>query len=166
MVRYLVILVVLVALAPFAPGLLQDWVETAQTTAAEQERNQKAGRRVHRIAMADNGHYLAQAELNGKDVTLLVDTGASVVALPEAVARRIGIHPRRDDYTVGVSTANGSIAAAPVTVRELKLGAIRLKDVSAVVIRDDALSVPLLGMSVLGRLQRFDISGDTMVLVQ
>jgi len=41
-----------------------------------------------------------------------------------------------------------------------------LKNVETLVLQEGLLSVPLLGMSALGRLERFDISDDTLVLVQ
>ena len=63
-------------------------------------------------------------------------------------------------------TANGIALAAPVTLRELRLGSIRLNNVEALVMPEGALELPLIGMSVLGRLAKVDIRSGTMRLIQ
>ncbi len=97
---------------------------------------------------------------------MLVDTGATQVALPLAEARKTGINLQPADFKVAVQTANGKTLAAPVTLRDVKLGAIRLKNIDALVLDDKALASPLLGMSALNQLKRFDFSNDTLVLVE
>ena len=94
----------------------------------------------------------------------MVDTGATSVAINEATARRLGIRPRLADYSLPISTANGIIHAAPVILRSVSVDGIRVRDVRAVVVRGEVLPVNLLGMSFLGRLSRFEIAGDRLVL--
>ncbi|WP_346906830.1 TIGR02281 family clan AA aspartic protease, partial [uncultured Roseibium sp.] len=124
------------------------------------------GSKTFEIPMARNGQYVTEASLNGREVTLLVDTGASKIALPEDVARNIGIFLQPSDYNMRVTTANGIAKGAAATLRDLRLGPIRLKDVDVMVLEDGLLTTPLLGMSALGRLERFHISDNTLILEQ
>lgn len=56
--------------------------------------------------------------------------------------------------------------AAPVTLKEVRVGAIRVRDVKAIVAREGALGVNLLGMSFIGALKRFEMKGERLTLVQ
>ena len=60
----------------------------------------------------------------------------------------------------------GVVMAARVNLREVRVGSVVLRDVTAVVVPGDALPVNLLGMSFLGRLSRFEIAGSQLVLSQ
>ena len=165
MARYLLLFLVLLALVPFVPKWAETWVPAGKETTAPKAAVASSGRTL-KIPADASGHFITRAEINGRDVEVLVDTGATLVALPQSVARRAGLSIRKDDFTASVTTANGSIAAAPVVVKDLRLGAIRLSEVDAIVLPDASLSKALLGMSALRKLERFDISGDTLVLVQ
>ena len=112
------------------------------------------------------GHYLVDALVNGRRIPVMVDTGATAVALNADSARRLGIYVSRSDYKLPISTANGVIAAAPVTLREVRLGGISVRNVEAVVLPGEVLPVNLLGMTFLSRLSKFQISGGQLVLVQ
>jgi aspartyl protease family protein len=112
------------------------------------------------------GHFAANAVINGRSTEMLVDTGASVVALTPATARRLGIHPAAGDYSLRMSTANGEASAAPVTLDEIRIGDVTVREVPAVVFAGDGLGVDLLGMTFLKRLTRFEIGGGQLVLVQ
>lgn len=83
----------------------------------------------------------------------MVDTGASVIALRERDAARLGLHPARRDYTVNVSTANGTLKAAPVELNRVEVGGLTVRNVAALVLPDDALSQNLLGMSFLSKVK-------------
>jgi aspartyl protease family protein len=112
------------------------------------------------------GHFAADAVVNGRSTEMLVDTGASVVALTPATARRLGLHPAAGDYSLRMSTANGDAAAAPVMLDEIRIGDVTVRQVPAVVFLGDGLGVDLLGMTFLKRLTRFEIGGGQLVLVQ
>jgi aspartyl protease family protein len=112
------------------------------------------------------GHFLVAASVNGRDIEAMVDTGATTVALNAESARRLGIVPARSAFTAPISTANGIVAAAPVTLDEVRVGGIRLRNVAAVVVPDGLLQVNLLGMSFLGRLSKFELSGPQLVLYE
>jgi aspartyl protease family protein len=81
----------------------------------------------------------------------MVDTGASSIALREGDAARIGIHPTRREFTARISTANGVIMAAPIQLGRVEIGDVIVRNVTAMVLPDEALGENLLGMSFLGQ---------------
>lgn len=171
--RYFFVVLIVLAAAPLAPKYLEQWAthRSGQDTGTDarsqtSEDDLSGSGRSFKIPMARNGQYVTEARINGREVTMLVDTGASQIALPEDLARKIGIFLQPSDYKTPVQTANGIARAAATNLRELRLGPIRLKNVDALVLEDGLLSTPLLGMSALGKLERFDISNDTLILVQ
>ena len=96
----------------------------------------------------------------------LLARGASVVALNESTAARFGLRPMPADYKAAVSTANGTIKAAPARLAMVDLGGIIVRDVDAMVLPDEALSENLLGLSFLSKLKRFEYANGKMVLEQ
>jgi aspartyl protease family protein len=122
-----------------------------------------AGRTVELKAGA-YGHFHAHAEINGQSISVMVDTGASIVALTFDDARAAGLYVRDSDFTHRVSTANGFARIAPVTIDRLSVGDIEVRDVSGAVMEQGKLGTTLLGMSFLSRLQRVDIRSGMLVL--
>jgi aspartyl protease family protein len=112
------------------------------------------------------GHFQVEGSVDGRRLDFMVDTGASLVALRERDANKLGIFPAPRDYTGRSSTANGVIAVAPVRLSSLEINGIRIYDVPAVVIPDQALSVNLLGMSFLSRVRRFEMANGRLVMEQ
>jgi aspartyl protease family protein len=109
------------------------------------------------------GHYMVQGQINGGSVRMLLDTGATMVALPASDATRLGI-----DYKSGrvgyVNTANGTVPAYLVKLNTVKVGDIELNQVDGVV-QEQGLPIILLGMSFLNRTEmRRD--GEQMVLTK
>ena len=72
------------------------------------------------LKAGQNGHFFVQAEINGRTMKVLVDTGASAVALSYEDARDIGLRPGSLEFNVPVSTANGIAKAAGSTSTRLK----------------------------------------------
>ncbi|MGE0752566.1 MAG: TIGR02281 family clan AA aspartic protease [Variibacter sp.] len=112
------------------------------------------------------GHYALEASINGRRMDVMVDTGASVVALTKRDASRLGINPAGSDYTSEVHTANGTVRAARVTLDAIEIGDIRVRDVTGLVVPDDALSENLLGLSFLSQLKRYEFSDGRLVMEQ
>jgi len=108
------------------------------------------------------GHFVAMASVEGTRVRFLVDTGATSVALNESDAKRIGIDISRLSYVIPVSTANGQTFAAPIELRDITIGDIRVENIPATVIKDSDQS--LLGMSFLSRLNSYEVNQDTLIL--
>lgn len=116
------------------------------------------------VAADYRGHFVVHPTIDNYRIKMLVDTGASFVALTEADARALGIRPSASEYTVGLRTANGVVRGARVNLREIKLGAILVRNVEAVVLPAGALSMSLLGTSFLGKLQGYEVQTGRMVL--
>lgn len=115
------------------------------------------------VAKSSDGHYWAEALVNGKRVRFLVDTGATAVALTAEDAERLGIRLADLDYTANVTTANGQARAAQVTLASVSVAGARVSDVQALVI-DKGLPTSLLGMTYLGRLSRFEATQSALIL--
>ena len=103
------------------------------------------------IPRSANGHFEANALVDGQRMGFIVDTGASVIILRRQEASRLGIHPAQRDYTAKISTANGTSFAAPIELGRVEVGGITVRNVAALVLPDEALSQNLLGMSFLSR---------------
>ena len=83
----------------------------------------------------------------------------------QADARRLGYEPSTLAYTRIYQTANGTVRGAPVTIPEIAIGPIRLTNVEASV-NEHETDGSLLGMSFLGRLSGWQVSGNTLILRQ
>jgi len=115
------------------------------------------------VSKAADGHFWAEASVNGARVRFLVDTGATTVALTEADARRLGLDPAELDYSTAVRTAAGETRAAAVKLASVSVAGARINDVDALVVRE-GLATSLLGMSYLGRLSRFEATQSALIL--
>lgn len=113
------------------------------------------------IAPDARGHYVAQGAVNGARVRFLVDTGATAVTLPLALARGLGIDPSLGQ-PVMIQTANGVVLGRRVRLDRVSLGEMTLHQVDAI-LQDGLGDHALLGMSFLSRtdLRR---EGDRLVL--
>lgn len=123
-----------------------------------------SGEKAVRIRGDGGGHFAAQGRVNGSDVRLLIDTGASTVVLKAADAERAGIDVAGLSFTVPVQTANGTAYAAPVRLREVAIGQIAFDSIEALVAKPGSLNDSLLGMSFLSRLKSYEVVGDFMTL--
>lgn len=110
------------------------------------------------------GHFLARVEVDGQSLSMMVDTGASTVALSYRDAERIGIDMDSLQFVQPVRTANGTAMAAPVTLPDVSVGGISRRNVRAGVLERGKLSESLLGMSYLGSLSSVQMSGDRLIL--
>jgi len=115
------------------------------------------------ISKAADGHYWAEADVNGRAVRFLVDTGASAVALTSEDAQRLGIDPSTLDYRFSVVTASGEARAAHVNLASISVAGARVDNVDAFVI-DHGLQTSLLGMTYLGRLSAFEATPQSLIL--
>jgi aspartyl protease family protein len=117
-----------------------------------------------RVLRADDAHFHVDAVVNGKSVSFLVDTGASLVALDRGTAEGVGIDVASLGFTTRVMTANGPARAAPVKLAYIKIGDIVRENVQAAVMDSDGDGLSLLGMSFLGTLSSFDFRGERLTL--
>jgi len=115
------------------------------------------------VLRAADGHYWAEATIDGRAVRVLVDTGASVVALTREDALRLGMHLSPGDFDQTVQTASGPARATDVTLASVSIAGARVEDVQALVV-EQGLSQSLLGMSYLGRLSAFEATPTGLTL--
>jgi aspartyl protease family protein len=106
------------------------------------------------------GHYVATGRINGERVEFLVDTGASDVSVPGALAARLGLER---GAALTYQTANGTVTGYRTRIDRLELGELVLQDVPASINPAYRENDVLLGMSVLKRLE-FTQRGDTLTL--
>ncbi|WP_292021745.1 MULTISPECIES: TIGR02281 family clan AA aspartic protease [unclassified Brevundimonas] len=115
------------------------------------------------VVKAEDGHYWAQARIDGRAVRVLVDTGASVVVLTRADAGRLGVAPEPASFTGRIQTASGMVRAAPVRLNTVSVAGARVDRVEALVV-EQGLEYSLLGMSYLGRLSAFEATPTGLTL--
>ena len=106
------------------------------------------------------GHYVAPGKINGTDVTFLLDTGATTISIPEAVANKIGLEK---GFRSDVSTANGNITVYNSTLDSMQLGGIKLFDIRGHINPYMDGETVLLGMSFMKHLE-ITQKGNTLTL--
>jgi aspartyl protease family protein len=111
-----------------------------------------------------DGHFTASVDVNGKPISMIVDTGASSIVLRPEDAAKAGIDLKDLSYSVTVLTANGRTMAAPIRLDTVAVGPLDRRKVEALVAKQGALAQSLLGMSFLSRLRSYEFSGDFLTL--
>jgi aspartyl protease family protein len=109
------------------------------------------------------GHFITDGAINGAPVRFVVDTGATVIALPAGDAVRLGLDYRKGQLAV-TKTAAGVVPVYRVRLDSVKVGAIELNGVEGVVI-EQGLEIALLGMSFLSRVEMTH-AGQLMTLTR
>ena len=149
----------LVALTIFFDGVLQ-----SQSNPNNEPEFNETDNGVKEVVLQRNrqGHYVANGTINGVPVTFLLDTGATDVAIPAAIARKAGL---KQGYINQAATANGIIQVYSTTLDELQLGNIRLHDIKASITPSMGGETILLGMSALKQVE-FTQRGSNLTLRQ
>lgn len=146
-------------------GISPAALAAAQDAAASgRSSSPRSGSSTSELRMGRDGHYHADAEVNGRAIEVLVDTGATMVAMTYEDAERAGIYVKDSDYTMRVSTANGTGRVAPVTIDRISIGEITVRNVKGAVVEPGKLQKTLLGMSFLGRLTRAEMRSGVLIL--
>jgi aspartyl protease family protein len=109
-----------------------------------------------------NGHYVANGTINGQPVVFFLDTGATIVSIPETTANRLNL---KRGMAIQVNTANGAITTYHTKLNSIALGKIELHNVRASINPHIQSNDILLGMSFLKHLE-FTQRGDTLILRQ
>jgi aspartyl protease family protein len=115
------------------------------------------------LAADTHGHFFTEGAINGRPVRFVIDTGATVVALPASDAVRLGLDYRKGPVAL-IKTAAGVVPVHRVRFDSVRLGAIEINAVDGVVI-EQGLDVALLGMSFLSRVEMKN-EGQLMTLTR
>lgn len=116
------------------------------------------------IKQAPNGHFHVEATVEGTQLRLLVDTGATTTVLNRDHAGRAGLYPAAHEFTIQVATANGTVRAAPIVIRDLRIGDAQLRDIPALVIDADTGGISVLGMTALQRFRSYEVRDGVLTL--
>jgi aspartyl protease family protein len=130
-------------------------------SAPTEELHLAASNAITLLRQAD-GHFYADVQVNGTAISMLVDTGASGIALSRDDARRAGIGISIGMPNVVGQGASGAVKGEYVTLDRVSLGGESATAVPAVVL--DGGSHSLLGQSFLGQFDSVEIKGDRMLL--
>ena len=109
-----------------------------------------------------DGHFYADTQINGTSIRMLVDTGATTIALSRDDARRAGLGISIGMPNVVGSGASGDVRGEYVTLDRISLGGESATKVPAIVL--DGGEKSLLGQSFLSKFASVEIKGDSMVL--
>jgi len=116
------------------------------------------------LSRSDDGHFRANARINGAATSVLVDTGASTVTLTYETAIAAGFDPDALSFSVPVSTANGIARASAVRLQNITIGSLSFDNVDAMIAEKGRLRSNLLGLSFLSLLSSYSVSGDRMTM--
>jgi aspartyl protease family protein len=111
----------------------------------------------------DDGHFYATVRVDGSDYRMLVDTGATMVALTAEDAQNMGLSWDPNALAPVARGVGGTVLGVPVKLRAISVGDFEAHDVQAVII-PDGLGVSLLGQTFLSQVPKVDISGSTLTL--
>ncbi len=117
-----------------------------------------------RVPMGSDGHFHVRVAINGVERDMLVDSGATTIALSTETAKAANININESPFPVIVDTANGTTTARRVTIATLQVGPITAKGLEAGV-QDSLGTEDLLGMNFLSQLKAWRVEGKTLVLV-
>jgi len=115
------------------------------------------------LAADTRGHFISEGAINDRPVRFVIDTGATMVALPAADAVRLGLDYRKGEVAL-TKTASGVVPVYRVRLERVRLGGIEIAGVEGVVI-EQGLDIALLGMSFLSRVEMKN-EGQVMTLTR
>lgn len=161
----------MVAAAMLLPGLATSYLDRPETESTEAKPQQAstakyAGGKGVLLEPSAGGHFFGTFTINGRKQDGLVDTGASVIAINISTARRLGVSTGSLSFNAPVSTANGTVKAARVSLDRVEIGGISVRDVEAMVLPDKSLSGMLVGMSFLNKLSSYRVENGALYLTR
>ncbi len=115
------------------------------------------------LQRSHDGHFYAEVFINGSPTRMLVDTGASVIALTGTDAETMGIHWDYSALSVVAQGASGPVEGVRVRLPEVEMDGFVARDVAAIVV-PEGLGVSLLGQSFLSTIGKVEIADEQMVL--
>lgn len=140
---------------------VSSWSAKDTTTPQPGKTAGNAGNSVLVLRQQANGHYLMDGTINGKALTFVIDTGASVVSLPRENAMMAQIYCRDN---ILMQTANGASSACTAVIPKLEFGPFRIENAPAVIAPN--LSQPLFGMNVLRHFRIEQQNGEMRISLE
>ena len=116
-----------------------------------------------RLVRQDDGHFWLRASINGVNADFMVDSGATVTAMGDALARKTKVE--LDGRKILLETANGQIEARTGNVAEFRIGDFQVDDLD-VVVGDNFGDVNVVGMNFLDSMQSWKVEANVMTLKQ
>lgn len=113
------------------------------------------------LSSDSRGHFIANGQINGRGTRLMVDTGATLIAMGQDEAERLGI-AYKDGQKIGIRTANGNTYGYLVKLNSVRIGDVEVFNVDAAV-QPQPMPYVLLGNSYLTRFQ-MKRENDTLTL--
>lgn len=111
-----------------------------------------------RIPRSADSHFWVRGAINGQSVEMMVDTGATMIAMNANEAKRLGVD-FRSEQPGKIQTAGGVVTSYSVNLAKVTIGNITLTDVRASVVDGDYPIHILLGNSLLSRLEMQEQAG-------
>ena len=133
---------------------------------AEPRRSTTGFERSVTLKASRSGHFFARAYINGRPIAVMVDTGATQIALTYKDAERLGLRPHSSDYTMITRTANGIARMAPIELDSVRIGDVEVSNLRGSIAEQGKLHITLLGMEFIRKLERFEMRGRELVLVE
>ena len=140
---------------------VSSWAAKAAAVPQPDKAAGNAGGSILVLRQQANGHYFMDGTINGKALTFVIDTGASVVSLPREMAMRAQIYCRDN---ILMQTANGAASACTAMIPKLEFGPFRIENAPAVIAPN--LSQPLFGMNVLSHFKIEQENGEMRISLE
>ncbi len=143
-------------------GNLSDVAVRVQQEVTGAAAQRAEGERLH-IRMAPDGHFWVNGEINGTAARFLIDSGATITAISDDVARQAALNVDESGPGVVMQTANGTVLARRASIPGLTIGPVRTSDLP-VIVSERFNGVNVLGMNFLSRLKSWRVENGEMVL--
>jgi len=98
------------------------------------------------IPVDSSGHFRIKGSINGQEIIFLIDTGATIVGIPQNIAKDLQLPSL---YPITMKTAAGDVSGSLTRLNQLQFGNFTLNNVKAAIVADTASQEVLLGMNVL-----------------
>ena len=115
------------------------------------------------VKRAPDGHFWLMTQINGRNMPMMVDTGASMVVLSKKDASKLGINMADLNFNGSSYTANGKVSYARMRLAEFTIGNVSFKNF-LVTVNGGEMEVSLLGLDALNKFSSYEMRGDTMIL--
>lgn len=140
-----------------------NWTTRARDTAAASANTAVSRSSEVKIRRASDSHFYVETEVQGARIRMMVDSGASLIALTRRDAEAIGIDVDRLPVGGTARTAGGEVPMRITMLDSVMVDGIEVRNVEAAVVDAD-MGISLLGQSFLAKLGAVNVEGDMMTL--